>query len=337
MATKAEVLDVAHAPAAHVPVHAASGTSGLETVRTSVASNTGLRETLVDHRAPWLSSSLSWLGLEEWLNESLCYAFTWSCPEPPDFFESPGGVLFFWMLVFANAFVIILVISVVGALASHLVCDPTMVTLQRERQEVGATSLTVLLPCYLPNEEHIMLETIRHIIEELVYDYPFELVVCYNTPHKMAMEDTLRSMHGRVYPNGRRLSVLRVEHSRSKAENLNCALDSVATENVVIYDADHHPDRDSLLIASAAMRAHDVACIQGSTYLRSRPTLLAAYINAEFFVTHFVFFPAMQFVTGMGVRPPIPPPIPPPSWHSRHHAPHGDPSVIGCRSAGGPT
>ena len=29
--------------------------------------------------------------------------------------------------------------------------------------------------------------------------------------------------------------------------------------------------------------------------------MLAAYINAEFFVTHFVFFPAMQFITGMGV------------------------------------
>ena len=44
-----------------------------------------------------------------------------------------------------------------------------------------------------------------------------------------------------------------------------------------------------------------MSCIQGSTYLRSRPNLLAQYINAEFFVTHFVFFPAMQFVTSMGV------------------------------------
>ena len=42
------------------------------------------------------------------------------------------------------------------------------------------------------------------------------------------------------------------------------------------------------------MRHHEASCIQGSTFLRSRPTLLASYINAEFFVTHFVFFPAMQ-------------------------------------------
>ena len=49
------------------------------------------------------------------------------------------------------------------------------------------------------------------------------------------------------------------------------------------------------------MAEDEVSCIQGSTYLRSRPNLLAQYINAEFFVTHFVFFPAMQFVTSMGV------------------------------------
>jgi cellulose synthase/poly-beta-1,6-N-acetylglucosamine synthase-like glycosyltransferase len=102
-------------------------------------------------------------------------------------------------------------------------------------------------------------------------------------------------------PNGRRVRILKVENSTSKAENLNAALELVKTENVVIYDADHHPDPQSLLIASAAMTAHNCACVQGSTYLRTRPNMLAAYINAEFFVTHFVFFPAMQFVTSMGV------------------------------------
>ena len=54
-------------------------------------------------------------------------------------------------------------------------------------------------------------------------------------------------------PNGRRVRILKVENSTSKAENLNAALELVKTENVVIYDADHHPDPQSLLIASAAM------------------------------------------------------------------------------------
>ena len=68
-----------------------------------------------------------------------------------------------------------------------------------------------------------------------------------------------------------------------------------------MYDADHHPDPHSLLIATAHMAARGVSCVQGSTYLRSRPNLMAVYINAEFFVTHFVFFPAMQFLTSIGV------------------------------------
>merc|ERR1719482_2550939 len=101
----------------------------------------------------------------------------------------------------------------------------------------------------------------------------------------MPLEDTLAKVDGTVYPNGRRLKVVKVEGSSSKAENLNAALALVETENVVIYDADHHPDPHSLLVATASMVAHNCSCVQGSTYLRSRPNTLAAYINAEFFVT----------------------------------------------------
>jgi len=70
---------------------------------------------------------------------------------------------------------------------------------------------------------------------------------------------------------------------------------------VLIYDADHHPDEGSLLLLTAHMRVFDCACVQGSTYLRRRRSLFDFYINSEFFVTHFVFFPAMQFLTACGV------------------------------------
>ena len=182
-----------------------------------------------------MSSAMSFFGVEEFVDGALCYAFAWSCPEPPEFFDSPIGVLYFWMLVFANLFVLILLISVVGALISHLL-DGTMKVLEEERDEIGAVSLTVLLPCYLPNEQPILLETIRHIIEEVEYDYPFTLIVCYNTPKPMPFEEELQRMHGTVYPNGRVLQVLPVMGSRSKAENLNTALETVQTENLVIYD-----------------------------------------------------------------------------------------------------
>ena len=251
-------------------------------------------------RPEWLSRTLNSIGVEKLVDDALCYTLAWSCPEPPKFFESTVGIIYFWMLVFANIFVLVLLVSVVGALIKHL-RDPSLKVLSEHRDEIAAVSLTVLVPCYLPNEQPIILETIRHIIEKIEYDYPFTLIVCYNTPKPMEFEKTLAKLDGTVFPNGRSLRVLHVDGSISKAENLNAALDIVDTENLVIYDADHHPEPDSLLIASAAMRTHGASCIQGSTFLRSRPTLLAAYINAEFFVTHFVFFPAMQFATSMGV------------------------------------
>uniref|UniRef100_A0A7S3AML5 Glycosyltransferase 2-like domain-containing protein n=1 Tax=Haptolina ericina TaxID=156174 RepID=A0A7S3AML5_9EUKA len=49
------------------------------------------------------------------------------------------------------------------------------------------------------------------------------------------------------------------------------------------------------------MHYHKCSCVQGSTYLRQRFSIFDNYINSEFFVTHFVFFPAMQFLTGCAV------------------------------------
>jgi len=209
-------------------------------------------------------------------------------------------------------FVLLLLVSVLGGFVTRLfdpaaslartLRDPRAHALaQMQREVLGKVSLTVLLPCYLPNEQPIVMSTITHLIHNLEYGYPFRLIVCYNTPKPMAFEDELRKLDGFVYANGRSVQILKVEGSTSKAENLNCALESVDTDLVALYDADHHPDAHSLLIASAHMAARDIACVQGSTYLRSLPNLMAVYINAEFFVTHFVFFPAMQFLTSFGI------------------------------------
>ena len=249
-------------------------------------------------------NSVSWflktMHINQWVDSKLCFMFGWACPEPPKFIESIWGEVYFWMLVAANIFVVLLLVSVIGGLVSHLT-DPMPRVLREQRAKLAQRPITVLLPCYLPNEHEIMWSTINHMVEQLEYEYPFRIICCYNTPKPMQIEEELEKLDGTVYPNGRSLQVLKVSDSLSKAENLNAALKLVTTEHVVIYDADHHPDPDSLLVAMASMVAHSASCIQGSTYLRSRPNMLAMYINAEFFVTHFVFFPAMQFITSMGV------------------------------------
>ena len=73
------------------------------------------------------------------------------------------------------------------------------------------------------------------------------------------------------------------------------------SELVAIYDADHHPDPESLLVATSYMRKHNCDCVQGSTYLRVTNSLMAYWINAEFFVTHFVYFPALQVLDSIVV------------------------------------
>lgn len=151
----------------------------------------------------------------------------------------------------------------------------------------------------------------------------------------MPIEAELTRLDGKVYPGGRTLRVFPVEGSRSKAENINAAMKTlvrptrsalrmiapapacivkpalacpprltpskVESELLAIYDADHHPDPESLLVATAYMRKHKCDCVQGSTYLRVTNSPMAYFINAEFFVTHFVYFPALQFLTTMGV------------------------------------
>ena len=72
-------------------------------------------------------------------------------------------------------------------------------------------------------------------------------------------------------------------------------------EYVVLYDADHHPEANSLQILASRLLRSDCIAMQGSTYIRNtRGSCLARYVDAEFFVTHFIFFPAMEILGDTG-------------------------------------
>jgi len=202
--------------------------------------------------------------------------------------------IYFGIMCVCNTVVFLIIFSLGGAFAKRLLNKRKLAAAMNpdgERRLSHVTGVTVLLPCYLPNEQVILRDTVQHIIEKIEYPTPFELILCYNTPKALAIEEELAALDGKVYDNQRTLRVLKVEGSRSKAENLNAALDLVETENVVIDDADHHADPDSLMIATEYMKLHNCHCVQGSTYIRYKPTLLARIIDAEFFVIFFCFFP----------------------------------------------
>lgn len=214
------------------------------------------------------------------------------------FGESPGAWVYLVILVLCNAVVTLVIISLTGAFYQRCRHRRMVANLGKEQPavvKVAHGSVTVLVPCYLPNEQHILKGTVTHIMENLEYPEPFLLILCYNTPKPLAAEqELLPALEATRWPNGRTLRVLKVEGSHSKAENLNACLPLITTETLVIYDADHHPDPPSLMFAAEMMRRKDCHCVQGSTYLRYKPTLLAKILDAEFFVIFFCFFPAVQ-------------------------------------------
>ncbi len=213
---------------------------------------------------------------------------------PPELVD----VLYFVILLIANT------LNCLISLASiYLMLKP--LCRRRERPEPSAEALrapvTLVVPCYLPNEQSIIEATVQHMLLKLEHAAPLTLYLVYNTPEPLEIEARLRALDGREYAPGRVLRVLRVDGSSSKAENLNAVMPLITDEFCAFYDADHHPDPNSLSLLLRAMLTTGCDAVQGSTYIRNtRGSLLAKFVNAEFFVTHFVYFPAMEVLSDNG-------------------------------------
>ncbi|MBC6445588.1 glycosyltransferase family 2 protein [Actinokineospora xionganensis] len=99
---------------------------------------------------------------------------------------------------------------------------------------------SAVIAAYLPNEAETIVETLRAFLAQ---DYPgrLQIVLAYNTPHDLPVEDELRDLAAR----DRRLVLLRVDGSTSKAQNVNAALQVVDGVFTGVFDADHQPDTDA--------------------------------------------------------------------------------------------
>ena len=140
-------------------------------------------------------------------------------------------------------------------------------------------TVTLIVAAYLPNEADIIEETLLHLSREV--DMPegrLQVLLAYNTPHPMPLEEELRALAAR-HPA---IDVLRVMGSTSKAENIMGALPHVRGEVTAILDADHHLRRDA---ADLALRwidqGYDV--VQGRCVIRNaHRNVLTRIIGAEF-------------------------------------------------------
>ncbi|MGH4028076.1 glycosyltransferase [Actinomycetota bacterium Odt1-20B] len=155
---------------------------------------------------------------------------------------------------------------------------------------------SAVIAAYLPNEAATIVDTVESFLR---LDYPneLEIVLAYNTPHPLPVEDTLREIAER----DRRLVLLPVAGSTSKAQNINAAATRVRGEFVGIFDADHHPAPDAFRRAwDWLSNGYDV--VQGHCVIRNgESSWVAKLVGVEFEAIYAVSHPGRTRMYGFGV------------------------------------
>ncbi|MEV7191286.1 glycosyltransferase [Streptomyces sp. NPDC093510] len=155
---------------------------------------------------------------------------------------------------------------------------------------------SAVIAAYLPNEAATIVDTVESFLR---LDYPneLEIVLAYNTPHPLPVEETLREIAGR----DPRLVLLPVAGSTSKAQNLNAAVTRVRGEFVGIFDADHHPAPDAFRHAwDWLSNGYDV--VQGHCVIRNgESSWVARLVGIEFEAIYAVSHPGRTRLYGFGV------------------------------------
>lgn len=159
-----------------------------------------------------------------------------------------------------------------------------------------APPATAVIAAYLPNEADTVVETVEHFLS-LAYAGDLQVVLAYNTPVPLPVQDTLAAMAA----EHDRLTVLEVSDSTSKAQNVNAALRVARGEFIGVFDADHHPAPGSFDRAWRWIAAgHDV--VQGHCVIRNgADNRLARLVAVEFEEIYAVSHPGRAQLHGFGV------------------------------------
>ncbi|MFC6883731.1 MULTISPECIES: glycosyltransferase [Actinomadura] len=155
---------------------------------------------------------------------------------------------------------------------------------------------SAVIAAYLPNEAATIVDTIESFLR---VDYPggLEVVLAYNTPRPLPVEDVLREIARR----DERLVLLPVPGSTSKAQNLNAAVTRVRGEFVGVFDADHHPHPNAFRLAWHWLsNGYDV--VQGHCVVRNGDSSwVARMVAVEFEAIYAVSHPGRTRMFGFGL------------------------------------
>jgi CheY-like chemotaxis protein/cellulose synthase/poly-beta-1,6-N-acetylglucosamine synthase-like glycosyltransferase len=155
---------------------------------------------------------------------------------------------------------------------------------------------TALICAYLPNESVTVVETVRQFLS-LPYEGSLQVILAYNTPVPLPVEQLLHEI-ARADP---RFVAYRVDHSTSKAQNVNAALALATGAFVGMFDADHHAAPGSFERAWRWLSS-GVDVVQGHCVVRNGPaSMVARMVAVEFEVIYAVSHPGGAKAHGFGI------------------------------------
>lgn len=198
------------------------------------------------------------------------------------------------------------VVATAYLLTASVVALEAIAALRRRRRPPGAApviatempAVSIILVAYLPNEQGIIVDTIRHILDTLdVPAHQLQLVLAYNRPARLPVEAEIE----RLAAHDQRFVPLLVDGSRSKAENINAALPILTGDIVGVFDADHHPAADSARRAAGWFNiGYDV--VQGRCIIRNdEESWLARLVALEFGSMYAVAHAARSLLTDLAI------------------------------------
>jgi DNA-binding response OmpR family regulator/cellulose synthase/poly-beta-1,6-N-acetylglucosamine synthase-like glycosyltransferase len=196
---------------------------------------------------------------------------------------------FVYIIIVAALLVTAFLIWVEGYIALELVSPP-------ETPGVPYPPASAIIAAYLPNEAATIVETIEAFLQ-IDYPAPLQIILAYNAPTDLPIEEILRE----IAKQEPRFTLLRVEGSTSKAQNVNMALAEVRGEFVGVFDADHHPSPLNFMRAWRWLsNGYDV--VQGHCLVRNGDdTWVTRLIAVEFEAIYSVSHPGRARLYDFGI------------------------------------
>jgi len=127
---------------------------------------------------------------------------------------------------------------------------------QTNKKVVDLPTCVLVVPMYLPNEEKIAFNALKHAAKQNVN----RIHIVFNTPHDMPkIETELQELARNLSTSERPINVTRVLESVSKAANLNYAVNVATESHMLIYDVDHRIINDGCTLLRQRLASHEDA------------------------------------------------------------------------------